>query len=130
MTDAWVAPDPTQYFSQRKGLMALWAGILLPPFAWFLHQQLSYMLVSWACMTGRQFILYVVTLAMLLLAIGGGLIARHTWQRFGHDEPDEAGGVLARSRFMAVVGLLSSVLFSLVILAQGIPSFILNACEL
>jgi hypothetical protein len=129
MTEARVVPNPTQYFSQRKGLLTLWAGILLPPFAWFLHQQLSYISVLWACETGRQFILYIATLAMLLLALGGGLIARQTWQRLGRDEPDEAEGVLARSRFMAVAGVLSSVMFSLVILAQGIPSFILNACE-
>ena len=129
MTDARAASDATQYFSQRKGLLALWAGILLPPCAWFLHQQLSYMLVPWACVTGRQFILYAVTLATLLLAIGGGLVARHSWRRLGRDRADGAGGVVARSRFMAVGGVLSSALFSLVIVAQGIPSFILNACE-
>jgi hypothetical protein len=129
MTEARVAPDPTQYFSRRKGLLALWAGILLPPFAWFLHQQLSYILVPWACETGRRFILYVVTLAMLLLALGGGLIARQTRQCLGRGEPDEVGGVLARSRFMAVAGVLSSVMFCLAILAQVIPSFILHACE-
>jgi hypothetical protein len=129
MTDARVAPDTAQYFSRRKGLLVLWVGILLPPFAWFLHQQLSYMLVPWACSTGRQFILYGVTLAMLLLAIGSGLTARQSWRRLGRDEPHEAGEVVARSRFMAIVGMLSGVMFSLVILARGIPSFILNACE-
>jgi hypothetical protein len=129
MSNARVAPDPTQYFSRRTGLLALWAGVLLPPSAWFLHQQLSYILVPWACETGRQFILYLVTLAMLLLALAGGLMARRAWQCLGHDEPDEAGGVLARSRFMAVAGVLSSAMFSLAILAQGIPSVILHACE-
>ena len=38
--------------------------------------------------------------------------------------------MLARSRFMAVAGVLSSVVFSLANLAQGIPCFILHACEL
>ena len=129
MTEARAAPDTTQYFSQRKGLLALLAGILLPPFAWFLTQQLSFMLVPWACVTERQFILYAVTLAMLLLAIGGGLVARRSWWRLGYDRAAGAGGVMARSRFMAVGGVLSSAMFSLVIVAQGIPSFILNACE-
>jgi hypothetical protein len=45
MTKARVGPDPRLYFSQGKGLLTLWAGILLPPLAWFLHQQLSYVLV-------------------------------------------------------------------------------------
>ena len=115
--------------SQRNGLLRLWAGILLPPFAWFLHQQLSYLLVSWACTTGRPFTFYVVTVLMLLPALGGGLFSWLIWKRLGHDEPDEAGGVQARGRFMAVAGLLSSIMFCLVILAQALPSFMLNACE-
>jgi hypothetical protein len=129
MAETRVAPDAKRYFTQRRGLLALWAGLLLPPFAWFLNLQLSYMLVLWACATGRQFILYVVTLAMLVLAISGGAIAWHTWQRVGRDSAGEAEGVVARSRFMAVGGWLSSVMFSLAIVAQGIPSFILSACE-
>jgi hypothetical protein len=38
----------------------------LAPLAWFLSQRISYMLVPWACATGRQFALPFVTLAMLL----------------------------------------------------------------
>jgi hypothetical protein len=129
MTESPVAPDMQQYFSHGKGLLALWAGLLLPPIAWLLNLQISYMLVPWACSTGRQFALHLVTLAMLLLAGGGGLIAWRTWQRTGRDWPNEAGGVVPRSRFMAVGGLLSSGMFFLVIVAQGIPSFMLSACE-
>jgi hypothetical protein len=66
---------------------------------------------------------------MLLLAPGGGLVANLTWKHLGHERPEKARGVLARSRFMAVAGLLSSTMFCLVIVAQAIPSFILNACE-
>jgi hypothetical protein len=129
MPEAPVGPDTKHYFSQGRGLLALWAGILLPPFAWFLDQQLSYLLVPWACVSGRQFILHLVTLTMLLLVVGSGFTAWHSWQRARHGGPDGAGGVEARSRFMAVGGLLSSIMFFLVIVAQGIPSFILNACE-
>jgi hypothetical protein len=123
-----VAPQ-TIDSSQGSDLLALWTGILLPPLAWFLNQQLSYMLVLWTCSTGRQFVLHLVTVAMLLLAGAGGFIAWRNWQRTRHHWPDEAGAdTLPRSRFMAVAGLLSSGMFVLIILAQGIPSFLLNAC--
>jgi hypothetical protein len=118
----------TNDVSQERDLLALWTGLLLPPFAWFLHQQLSYMLVLWACASGRQFVLHLVTVAMLLLAGAGGFIAWRNWQRTGRGWSDEAGGMRPRSRFMAVAGLLSSGMFVLVILAQEIPSFLLNAC--
>jgi hypothetical protein len=122
-----VTPQTTEV-SPRRDLLTLWTGLLLPPFAWFLHQQLSYMLVLWACATGRQFALHLVTVAMLLLAGAGGFMAWRGWQRTGRDWPDEGGGMLPRRRFMAVGGLLSSSMFFLVILAQGIPSFLLSAC--
>ena len=122
------AVPPATDVSPGRDLLALWTGILLPPVAWFLSQQLSYTLVLWACATGRQFVLHIVTVAMLLLAGAGGFIAWRTWRRAGRGRPDEGGGMLPRSRFMAVVGLLSSGMFALVIVAQGIPSFLLSAC--
>jgi hypothetical protein len=127
MAASSVTPQ-TNDVSRQRDLLALWTGLLLPPFAWFLHQQLSYMLVLWACATGRQFILHLVTVAMLLLVGAGGVIAWRSWQRTERDGPDKAGDMLLRRRFMAVAGLLSSGMFVLVILAQGIPSFLLNAC--
>ena len=41
----------------------------------------------------------------------------------------EAGGALARSRFMAIGGIVFSVSFCLIILAQAIPEVMLGACE-
>jgi hypothetical protein len=111
------------------GLLSLWAGVLLPPFAWFLNLLIGYTLVPWACATGRQFALHWMTLAMLLLASAGGFIAWRHRQPTGDGQLDKAGDILARSRFMAIGGLLSSTMFFLAILAQSIPSFILSACE-
>ncbi len=129
MAESDVAPAVEQDFVRGWGLLALWAGVLVPPLAWLSNLLVSYLLVPWACATGRQFVLHLVTLVAVLLALGGGLLAWHNWWRAGREWPGDGGGVLVRSRFMAVVGLLSSAVFGLVILAQGIPSFILHACE-
>ena len=127
MAGSPVAPQTTDV-SPGRDLPALWSGLLLPPLAWFLHQQLSYTLVLWACATERQFVLHVVTVAMLSLVGASGFMAWRSRQRTGRDGADKAGGMLLRRRFMAVGGLLSSGMFFLVILAQGIPSFLLHAC--
>ena len=129
MMDVHTMPDAERYFSQGMGLLALWLGLLAAPLAWLVNLLLSYSLVLWACSTGRQYTLHLVTLAMLLLAAAGGVIAWRAWRQAGREWHNEAGGVLPRSRFMAALGVLLSSLFSLVILAQGIPSFILPACE-
>jgi hypothetical protein len=129
MMDLRMRSDSERYFSQGMGILALWLGLLAAPLAWFVNQLLSYSLVLWACSTGRQYTLHLVTLAMLLLAAAGGVIAWRAWRQAGREWHSEAGGVLPRSRFMAALGILLSSLFFLVILAQGIPSFILPASE-
>jgi hypothetical protein len=109
--------------------VALWTGILAGPVAWLLQMQTGFALVPWACATGHVFVLHLVTLAGLLIAAAGALVAWRDWRRFGKEWPKGKGGRQMRRRFMAVLGLLTSVLFFFVILAQGIPSFILNPCQ-
>jgi hypothetical protein len=119
----------TRRLPPERDLLTLWVGVLWPPVAWFLSQQSSYVLVPWACATGRQFALPFVTLAMLLPVSIGGVRAWHSLQRTRQDQSGEAGTRLLRRRFIAVGGLLSSGMFVLAILAQSVPSFILSACE-
>ena len=109
--------------------LTLWGGILAAPLAWFLQMQVNYALVPWACATGHLFVLRLVTLGGLAVAAAGALLAWREWRRMGGEWPKGAGGPQMRSRFMAVLGLLISIMFFLVILAQGIPNFILSPCQ-
>jgi hypothetical protein len=121
--------DLEQEFFLRQGIGWLWFGLLTAPLAFLLNLLLSYMLVPWACATSQHVMLHLVPLGALLLAAGGGISAWDNWQRMRQVQPSEAGGVLPRSRFMAVIGLLSSGLFILVIMAQWLPHFILSPCQ-
>ena len=116
-------------FSQTGGQLLLWTGVLLAPVVWATQMEINYLLVPYACMTGHRVALYLVTLAALILAAAGGFIAWRNWQEAGREWPDDAGDARTRSRFMAVLGLLTSSMFFLVILAQGIPDFILHPCQ-
>lgn len=118
-----------KHFSKGGGLLELWTGMLAGPIAWLLQLQTNYILAQLVCSRTSHVMLHVITVVALLLAAGGGLIAWRSWQQAGREWPGESEGVVPRSRFMAVVGLLTSVMFFLVILAQGIPSFILNPCQ-
>jgi len=106
----------------------LWIGPLLPPVGWFAYLLVNYMLVPRACTTGTALPLYVTTLVALLTAAGAGVVAWRVWQDVEPKWPDEASGVIPRSRFLAVLGFLSGGLFFLVILAQGIPTLMLPPC--
>jgi hypothetical protein len=113
-----------------RGLLLQWTGLLAGPLAWVLQLQVAYVLVPWACAHDRQSIsLHVVTIVSLLLTAVGALISLREWRRKGREWPGPGGGKIPRSRFMAVLGLFMSAFFFLVILVQGLASFILHPCQ-
>lgn len=116
------------YFNQPRGIAWLWAGVLAGPIAWFLHQQVSYVLAALSCSDALTFVLHMATVVAILIAIAGAGIAWINWRRTGRAWSTQVGGTLARSRFMALSGLLLSFLFLLVIVAQGIPNFFFSPC--
>lgn len=124
MTTASVA----QRFSRAGGIFALWFGVLAPAVIWHLRLWLSYILVPFACGTGSELPLHLVTLVTLLGTLFAGGVAWRCWRRTGATAAIESGGVLARSRFLAMFGLLSSGFFSLVILAEGVGNFFIDPC--
>lgn len=105
----------------------LWAGLLAAPVAFLLNLQTMYILVTLTCGTARPW-LQLSAAVTLLLAIGGGALAWRNWKRCGAWWPGQGGDALARSRFMAALGLFASVLFSLVILAQWMVTWVLGPC--
>jgi hypothetical protein len=121
--------DPRTEIPDAREIRALWAGLLLPPIAFLIDLEAAYALVPKACSSRNEFPVHLVHVACLLLALIGGLIAWHWWKLRGATWPREEGGALARSRFMAGLGLLMSALFVLVIVAMWIPSFVLNPCQ-
>ena len=111
------------------GLLALWFGLLASPIAWALHLTLSYPLVPVVCAAGWELLLHAITAATALVALAAGWVSWRSLQQIREDP--EAVPVQARSRgrFMAVSGLLLSALFLLVILVEGLPVFLLSACD-
>lgn len=123
-----MATESAHELSRDSSLLSQWMGVLLAPSAWFVQLQTSYLLVFYACSSRNHFTLHLATLLFLLLSAAGGFIAWSNWRRAGRKWPDEHATPASRTRFMAVLGLLTSALFFLLILTQGIPSFFLEPC--
>ena len=87
---------------------------------------MGYLLVHPACLKNDMTPLHVVQILCLAAALGGGLIA---WQALRRERAGEAGGRGDRSRFLAGLGVWTSALFALVIVAQAVPSFVLHQCQ-
>ena len=114
--------------SHTGASLALWFGMLGGPAAAFLNVALSYPVVDRACIAQSATVIHVLMGTFVLVAAIAGATSWWFRSRAG-SWSDDAGGVLARSRFMATVGLLTSAISVVAILMQWIPVFFIGACQ-
>ena len=117
----------------------LWFGTLGGPAAWTVQLIVNYSLEEWfACApatTVRGEVLgitvpttaLVVTAATTLIAVAAGLVSLRCYRKITDDPADE---VVSRARWMALAGIMNSVLYLIVILASVGPPLVLDVCEL
>ncbi|HEX5575147.1 MAG TPA: hypothetical protein VFX42_04680 [Gemmatimonadales bacterium] len=121
--------DPRTDVPDAPEIRNLWIGVLLPPIVFLIDLEVAYALVPTACSIRNRLPVHLVHLASLLLMLFAWATAWRCWKATGAIWPAEEGGPLARSRFMAGLGLLLSGFVALVIVAMWIPSFILDPCQ-
>ena len=117
-------PDETNI-----GKPALWAGIIGAPLVWLTQFLICYALVPYVCHTRKFYSLHLTTLIALVLVATAGVVCWKEWTVSGLQSPkSEDCDRLGSTRLAAVVGLLSSSLSFLLILAQGMAPFFIDPC--
>jgi hypothetical protein len=109
--------------------LPLWTGVLGGPIAWAFDLMTSYAVVKRVCHMSNHTILPVITAASLAMVIGAAAISWTALMRTTNDVPTDGGQPRQRARFMAILGLASSGLFALQILAGAVPHWVLDACQ-
>ena len=109
---------------------ALWLLMIVGPAIAAAEQQANFVLVRPACSMQRNVALYAVVIVAMLLTIVTAMIGVSIWRRTGADWPTEAADLPNRIRFISVVGILSSAMSFLVIVAQGIATINFDPCQL
>ena len=105
----------------------LWFGFLAGPMAGMLMVWINYPLVDRACVSGNRMWLHATSALFLLLAVAAWFDARRWYERAG-DFPLTEGGVMPRTRFIALVGMFTASLAIIEIVFQWIPVFFLGSC--
>ncbi len=108
----------------------LWLLVVVGPALVAAEQQANFVLVRQACSMQRNLALYAVVIVAMLLTIVTAMIGVSIWRRTGADWPTEAGDLANRIRFISVLGILSSAMSFLVIVAQGIATVHFDPCQL
>ncbi|HKG23688.1 MAG TPA: hypothetical protein VKC34_17430 [Blastocatellia bacterium] len=115
--------------SRRRNAFWLLAGLLVAPLAFLLDLEINYALVPVVCLSGNLYLLHLVSAGSLLLSLCGAFIAWRDWEITGREWPGEMAGSIPRSRFMSALGLMTSVLFIILIIAMWVPNFVLDPCQ-
>jgi hypothetical protein len=112
--------------------LAIWFGLLAPPIAWGARLLLAYGAEDLVCSTGssstdvfgipyRAFAIGE-SIVMLAVAVAAGLAAWGAWKRFRDAAAPNRPG------WMALSGVFSAAVFSLLIVTESIPLFVLDVC--
>jgi len=104
-----------------------WIGVLAGPIAWAGDVLVRYALVTPACASDSTALLRVVSFMALLVTVCGAISAWQAYQNVDH--PNVRSPIRDRGRVMARLGLLSSALFALAIVAGSIPQWMLGPCR-
>lgn len=105
-----------------------WLAFLGGPLIWSGAFFVSYALVPTICQRGGLWILQVIPIVGFLLVLGVGGLAWQNWTRLaGHGEDRDR--TVERARFMALVGMILSVGFGLLLAAQVIPTLAVHPCR-
>lgn len=121
-------PHPDVALPPAARTTRLTIGLLGAPLVWAAQLQAGYSLGTMLCTDRMRISMHLVSLVSLVLCALCAWIAWRAWQAVGAEWPPDAGDPPGRARFMAAVGLITSVGFFVVVLAQAVPSFVFPIC--
>jgi hypothetical protein len=113
----------------KERSLRLWIGMLVPPAAWAVQLQSLYLTSEFGCRSSDFTWNHVVVVVALIVSILAGFIAWREWSQSGRSDEDEGGDRMSRRRFMSLLGVLTSALFSVTILAQWLPTLMGVPCD-
>jgi formate hydrogenlyase subunit 3/multisubunit Na+/H+ antiporter MnhD subunit len=123
------APERQQHPSPHRHRVpgwAVWFGLLGAPLAWSLQELVNVSLAGYACFPhdtplaaplwpNLVGIAMGVDVVALVACVAAGLAAFYSWRRSREEKPGDAGQLLGsgdgRTRFMAMAGMMTSMLF-------------------
>ena len=118
--------DQEERATTPKGL---WMLVVAGPAIVAIEMEANFVLVRQACSAQRNVALYAVVMMAMLLTIATGFAALSIWRRTGVEWPTEAVDLANRVRFITALGVLSSVMSLLVILAQAFATLLFDPCQ-
>lgn len=116
----------------RRDSVLLWTSVLTGPSMWSIGLLVKYLMVHWACESGHQSALLIPAIVTFIGAISSAALGNRMLKEIDTAFEKPAVDVypsVGRRRFMAISGIVLSLISALGILAQAIPPFVIGACD-
>jgi len=108
--------------------LALWSPVIGPMLATLVMLEAAYALVGPACRRETRLFLHLLAVTALIGTIVLTMLAARIWREGGRAWETQAGGSETRTRFLAVIGMMSGVSGALIIIAQWLAIFFHDPC--
>ena len=130
MSDSFRTNAPQLLGSTEERAPALqWVAMFLAPATFFVHLQVAYVLVPWACVVRGQIWVHLTGLVAIVLALAGAWAGWLVHARADNPQNNEGAGAVPRTRFLGTVGLCTSAVFALLLIAQWAAGFVISPCQ-
>lgn len=110
-------------------IAARWLWILGPLLAALAQQEMSYSLVTWACVHRMPLVLSLPALLAIGLTAWAAITSKREYDRHDRAIPEEESSNFGSSRFFSITGLFVSALSAALIIAQWLPTFVIDPCR-
>jgi hypothetical protein len=114
--------------NSKSAMSAQVLGLVLGPIVFGVDLLLSYSLVQHSCSTGHHYVLHAISVVCFVVVLAGGWMSWTQYQA-AREANDEGGSPLDRAHFLGLLGVVTSVFFAVVIIANAVPRFILSPCD-
>ena len=102
----------------RRGSAALWYGLLGAPFSFAIELLIIYAAVPFDCARASRIDVSIIGAISLAVSLSAGFVSYRIWRELGQDLPRQEDTRVDRTRLLAVIGLMFSGLFSLLLLGH------------
>jgi hypothetical protein len=107
----------------------IWWTMFAGPVGWATDLGFSYALAQHTCSTGHHYVLHVITVACAVIALSGFASGLTAYNELPEGAREEGARPLDRTHFQVLFGMVFSLAFTVVIVAEAVPRWILNPCQ-
>ena len=113
----------------REAPAMVWWTMFAGPWAWACDLGFSYLLAQHACSTGHHYVLHVITVVCSVIALSGFAAGWTAYSALPEEANEEGIRPIDLTHFQVLIGIVFSLAFTMVILAEAVPRWILNPCQ-